>query len=136
MMRNIPATDKDFLEWREDQPLLTHDLEVQQAMMVYVKWLNLKGRETYEQQKKVYEAYILSAKPVDAVPATEPAESLATSTTEDTPMNIPTLNPQNISSPASQNISNPNPQNSPAVGWIPAPLNLEPPLSSVPLNHL
>ncbi len=69
MMGNIPATDKDFPEWREDQPLLTHDLEVQQAMMVYVKWLNLKGRETYEQQKKVYEAYLLSAKPVDAVPA-------------------------------------------------------------------
>jgi hypothetical protein len=67
------------------------------------------------------------AETAEAVLSSEPAESLTTSTTEDTSMNIPTPNPQNISSPTSQNISNPNPQNSPAVDWIPAPLNLEPP---------
>ncbi len=99
--------------------------------MVYVKWLNLKCRETYEQQKKVYEAYLLSAKPVDAVPAAEPIETMAPSGTDDTSMNIP--NSQIISFPDTQNISNPSPQNnsSPPIPESPSQISPNLPLQAL-----
>jgi hypothetical protein len=62
IMGNIPATGKDFLEWREDQPLLSHGLGVRKAMSVYVQQLNLRSKAIYEMQKKEHEAYLLSTK--------------------------------------------------------------------------
>jgi hypothetical protein len=130
---SIPVTDKDFLDWCGHQ---TKKRTAFSMMKLYVQQLNIEAIMLHERQQKEQKEQSHLAETAEAVLSSEPAESLTTSTTEDTPMNIPIPNLQNISSPASQNISNPNPQNSPAVGWIPAPLNLEPPLRSVPLNHL
>ncbi len=55
-MGSIPATDKDFLEWRKDQSLLSHGLGVREAMVVYVEQLNFESSERYELEMKEHNA--------------------------------------------------------------------------------
>jgi hypothetical protein len=64
-MESIPATDKDFLEWRKDQYLLSHGLGVREAMVVYVEQLNFESSERYELKMKEHKAWILSSKSRD-----------------------------------------------------------------------
>ncbi len=56
------TADKEFLEWREDQPLLSQGLGVREAMTVYVQQLNLASSERYEREMmmKVRKAWLLA----------------------------------------------------------------------------
>jgi hypothetical protein len=112
-MGSIPATDKDFLGWCEDQTKVlgtrSRNYGTLDAMKLYMQHLNLESRELYERQLKERKDQLLLTNPVDAVPTPEPSGTKAPDDTDGTTMNIP--NPQNISSPNSQNISFPNSQN-------------------------
>jgi hypothetical protein len=93
-------------------------------MALYVQQLNLEAKMLHEQQRKKQKGPYHPPETAEAVPLSEPNEPATTSATEDAPMNSPTPNPQNILPLLSQNISNPDPQNIQAVGWTPAPLNM------------
>ena len=112
---SIPATDKGFLEWREDQSLMNYGCNVLEGMVHYVNQLNFESGERYEREMKEYKALLLSAETndTDGDPdqTTDPAKVKALNGTNGTTMNIPI--PQNISSPNTQNISSPNAQNIP-----------------------
>ncbi len=116
---------------------MSYGCNVLEGMVHYVNQLNFESGERYELEMKDYRALLLSADPKDTDEdrdqTAEPAKIKASDGTNGTTMNIlntqniPTPNPQNILPLLPQNISNPHPQNIQAVGWIPAPLNIEPP---------
>ncbi len=63
---SIPATDKDFLEWRKDQSLVSYGCTVLEGMVHYVNQLNFEsGGERYEREMKEYKALLLSAETND-----------------------------------------------------------------------
>jgi hypothetical protein len=130
--------DKDFLEWREDQPLLSHGLGVLEAMKIYVQHMNLRSSELYEQQMREHKVYLHSAKPKDAEKSPEQSKEPEPSkikAPDGTTMNI--LSPQII--PNTQNMSSPNPQNisSPPILDPPSQSSLTlPPPASLPELHL
>jgi hypothetical protein len=64
-MGNIPATDKDFIEWRKDQSLLSHGLGAREAMIVYVEQLNFESSDRYEREMKEHKAWLLSSNSKD-----------------------------------------------------------------------
>ncbi len=103
---SIPATEKGFLEWREDQSLMSYGCNVLEGMVHYVNQLNFESGERYEREMKEYKALLLSAETndTDGDPdqTTEPAKVKALDGTNGTNMNIPI--PQNISPPDTQNI--------------------------------
>ena len=55
----IPADDKDFLEWRKDESLLSHGCTVLEGMVHYVNQLNFESGERYEREMKEYNALLL-----------------------------------------------------------------------------
>jgi hypothetical protein len=131
VMRNIPATDQDFLEWHEDHPFLSHGLGVREAMMTYVQHLNLMSKELYERQMKEHKTYLHSAESENAEETpeqpkeTEPAEMKAPDDTTQIIISSQTIpnsqnilspqiipNPQNISSPPGLEQSHPSSQSS------------------------
>ena len=54
---SIPANDKDFLEWRKDESLLSHGCTVLEGMVHYVNQLNFESGERYELEMKEYNAF-------------------------------------------------------------------------------
>jgi hypothetical protein len=88
VMGSIPATDEDFLAWKEDYCL---GRSVRDSMIAYVEHRNLKGKELYDQQEEKYEAYLQSLKQ---------AEQQTKSKVKDEPQSTFTLqiipSPQNI----------------------------------------
>ncbi len=62
---SISANDKDFLEWRKDQSLMSHGCTVLEGMVHYVNQLNFESNERYELEMKEYNALLLSADPKD-----------------------------------------------------------------------
>ncbi len=116
---------------------MSYGCNILEGMAHYVNQLNFESGERYELEMKEYRVLLLSADPKDTGEdhdqTAEPAKIKASDGTNGTTMNIlntqniPTPNPQNILPLLPQNISSPDLQNIQAVGWIPAPLNIEPP---------
>jgi hypothetical protein len=57
-MGSIPANDKDFLEWRQDQSLMSHGLGTRESMVVYLEQINFKSSERYERDMKEHKAQL------------------------------------------------------------------------------
>jgi hypothetical protein len=72
-------------------------------MKLYVQQLNLEGIMLHERQQKEQKEQLHLVDTAEAIPSSEPTETLTTSITDGTSMNIPTLNSQNILSPDSLN---------------------------------
>jgi hypothetical protein len=111
VMGNIPATDKEFLEWLGRQTSIVRAHGTVYAMNLYVQQLNTESEILYEQQLKEHREYFHLT--TDAVLAPEPSETNAPDGSNNTTQNISSHNPQNISSPDFQSISSPNSQNIP-----------------------
>jgi hypothetical protein len=128
-MGSFPATDKDFLEWCENQAQFrgtrSRSYGTLDAMKLYVQHRNIESKMLYERQLKERKDQIHLAEPVDAVLTSKPGVTKAPDDTDDTTMNI--LNPQIISFPNSQNILSPDSQNISQSPEHSAPLILEPP---------
>jgi hypothetical protein len=127
---SIPATDKGFLEWREDKSLMSYGCNVLEGMVHYMNQLNFKSGERYELEMKEYKALLLSADPKDTNEdpdqTAEPAKMKAPDGTNGTTMNIP--NPQNISFPNTQNIPESQPQEQSTVPILELPSQNSPSL--------
>jgi hypothetical protein len=57
-MGSIPATDNDFLAWREEHRL---GIGSRDAMVEYVRHLNRKSKSLFDEQMEEYKTYMRSA---------------------------------------------------------------------------
>ncbi len=115
-MGSIPATDKDFLVWCENQAqsrgTRSRNYGTLDAMKLYVQHLNIESKMLYERQLKERKDQPHLTEPVvDAVPTPEPSGTKAPDDTDGTTRTFSPPIPRTFSLPTPKTFQTPNPQN-------------------------